>query len=300
MDGKVQVTNEWLLLNKQQINTDIKEYYEGTLDLCGPNDDFHTISAKKLYESVSADIYSYREEIEAFYREKQYWDVYIAENVNDNKKANTNPSKFNQSKPKHEIYLQALINLAEKADMYDISDRDTIKKFAFLCVKYISLRANETKRESRLVQKDAEHNLNLMRGFTDVLGQLTPNEFIQIFPIEKEYRGHKYQCRDYITTIRDLQSYDMNTSIGDKILKFLWAYHNWDIVEFEVERMCAISDLRRCNGQMGLMEEFADKHGIDTYTLDSVDGYLINNTTGQITKVSKPKKRKPKQFKVIK
>ena len=47
-----------------------------------------------------------------------------------------------------------------------------------------------------------------------------------------------------------IDSLEVDKPIGaeDKVLEFLWEYHNWDITEFVVESMSCISDYNRLQG----------------------------------------------------
>lgn len=69
----ISIDDKWLNDNKDTILADLKEYYEGSLDICGADDEINTIPAKELYEKARVDIVSCRTEIEEFYQEKNYW-----------------------------------------------------------------------------------------------------------------------------------------------------------------------------------------------------------------------------------
>ena len=82
-------------------------------------------------------------------------------------------------------------------------------------------------------------------------------------------------------------------------MEFLWDYQNRDIRNFEVNKMCTLSDMRRLEGHKGLMEEFMEAQGVPSYTLHEKEGCMVNNMTGEVLKISKPKKRVPKYLKVL-
>ena len=61
-----------------------------------------------------------------------------------------------------------------------------------------------------------------------------------------------------------------------------------------------MSDIRRAEGGKGLAEEFFEKQGITTYTMTEDDKgkqFLVNNDTGEISKVNK---LKPRHLRVVK
>lgn len=199
---------------------------------------------------------------------------------------------------KRDIYSRLMIEWIEKYPL-EKDDREALKKFCFYSIKYI--RAMRWSREDTRTLEQTEAKFTLACFIADTLAMLTPHEFIQVFPVHKRYDGYKLEMKDYLSTMEAVKEYDMNAPIGDdKIGKFLWDYYNWDITEFVVEKMCVASNLRRFQGEKGIMEEFCDKNGIETFTHYMKEGYLRSNRTGKITKLSKPKKRLPKQFKVVK
>lgn len=71
--------DKWLLVNKDAIIAELKDYYEGCLDNCGADDEANTIPAKELYEKASLDILSCKEELEALFAEMEYWEKFIEE-----------------------------------------------------------------------------------------------------------------------------------------------------------------------------------------------------------------------------
>ena len=66
--------DKWLLNNKDAVIAELKEHYEGCLEHCGADDEYNTIPAKELYEKALADVFSCKDEIQAFYEEVEYWE----------------------------------------------------------------------------------------------------------------------------------------------------------------------------------------------------------------------------------
>lgn len=121
-----------------------------------------------------------------------------------------------------------------------------------------------------------------------------------VFPIAKEYDGEKFGTKDYFYTKKRIEEFGMDRVIGEEMKRFHWDYHNWELTEFASQAMCVMSDIRRAEGGKGIAEEFFEKQGITTYTMTEDDKgkqILVNNGTGEITKVNKPK---PRHLKVIK
>ena len=71
--------DKWLADNKDAIIAELKEYYEGCLDNCGPDDEINTLPAKELYEKAGINILSCKDEIEKYFALKEYCDGILAE-----------------------------------------------------------------------------------------------------------------------------------------------------------------------------------------------------------------------------
>lgn len=202
-------------------------------------------------------------------------------------------------KPQKEHYLRAFGRLVEKT-MDNVQgqeplDKDTLIKFVFLAVKLYPFMEHKG-----LTMEEAEVRINAMSVIMSYMATLTPTEFVRVFPIPKEYDGEKYFVKDYFSTIERLKKYPSDEEIGeDKIIEFLMEYYNWDIIKFEVKKLCLISYIRRLNGQKGVMEEFCEENDIPTYSYYEAEGVMVESGTGKAVKVEKPKRRKPKYLKVV-
>ncbi len=212
-------------------------------------------------------------------------------------KMKTISGKLKERRPSTEDYKSALLRMIEnRPDL--LNDKDLFKQYLFLNIKFVS--GDRRSKPEYTIFEDILARFNAFCLLTDMLGQLTPVEFVQMFPIRKTYDGKKYQCKDYFSTMEALKECEPDQPIGkDKILYFLWDYDNDDIMNFEVEKMCCLSDLRRAQGGQGLMEEFMHEQGFPTYTLHEKEGYLYNNLTGKTQKICKPKKRVPKFMSLV-
>ncbi|MGN6713404.1 hypothetical protein [Anaerocolumna jejuensis] len=208
-----------------------------------------------------------------------------------------------KTKPKEEIYFNVMMRLIETKGPIDGNDRDTLKQFCFVCIKYINA-AGSKRADKDLSVLTPEHiaaKFTLMDFIMESLGELTPQELMIMFPITKSYEGHKYQSKDYFTTLEDIRKYPVNEPIGrDNIFSLLWDYRNWDLNFFLVEYTSVMSDLNRLDTGKGIMEQFMEENGGETFTFHEEEGYMQSNKTGKVTKMYKPEKRVPKQFKVIK
>lgn len=198
-------------------------------------------------------------------------------------------------KPTAEHYERAIIRMFEK-DIYSLLEKDNLIKYIFLNVRKFVKERHENKGKT---YEQLENRLKFMFALTDLIGRLTPVEIMQMFPIPKEYDGEKCGVKDYFSTIEEVSKYPKDKPIGDKITEFLMEYYNWDIMEFEVLKLCTISDMRKMEGQMGVMEEFFELNGIHTQTFYQDGDYMVDTETGEQFKIKKPKNRMRKLFTVV-
>ncbi len=120
------------------------------------------------------------------------------------------------------LYLKAMGQKSKK-----------ISKESFLLygVKYINLTENE------FVERGLE-DIRYMLSFTNILisiaDRLTPSELLNVFPVDKDYRGEKYGTKDYFTTMAVLREHGMNKPLGDDAERVLFDYMNKDIFNFMI------------------------------------------------------------------
>ena len=186
-------------------------------------------------------------------------------------------------KPNMELlWINAFINSIEKGD--------TIKSIVS-GVKFINASRRTTDKTD---VASAQRHFAFIEYIQILMSQLTPREFMQLFPIEKKYDGKKYECKDYFSTIDYIRKLDIDKPIGDKraLFDFLWEYQNWDIVEFTVEIFSSMDNLMHLQGKEGPIDKLIDDLGITPYYIqkDEATGqeYLLNGNTGKSMPMSKP------------
>ena len=172
-----------------------------------------------------------------------------------------------------------------------------IKKAIFHGIKFIKkINYNEASFEELL-----KFNLEI-EDLVVMISKITYNDFINMFPIIKEYNGHKWECKDYYSTMDFLKDKNLDSIIGlDNVQNLIFEYYNQDILVFGVNQMIVVDRIVRMMGDKGLMERFleqVDPEGkVDTYTYHKEEGYMQSNKTGKTFKVRKPK---PDYLKVVK
>ena len=202
-------------------------------------------------------------------------------------------TKKQSYKPTAYDYLKVAVNLARRQDEQD--GKEFLKKFIFLMTRALTFEMEEG-----LSYEDLQRGLNGMFSLTGMMAELTPTEFMQMFPIPKEYDGDKYQMKDYFSAMEYVKKFPPDEPIGkENIFEFLMEYYNRDILEFEVRKLSVMSCIRRLQGQMGIMEEFLTGYGVPMYSFYEKEGIMVNRQTGEVTKIHKPKTRIPKYMRVM-
>ncbi|MGE7840132.1 hypothetical protein ACQKNX_05005 [Lysinibacillus sp. NPDC093712] len=191
------------------------------------------------------------------------------------------------------LYSNVFINELQVAtDKYKSAaeyDKDTLKKLIWSGVKMII--ASESRSNNK---EGLENKFSLVTFINSLMAQLTPREFQNIFPINKEFDGERWEVKDYFYTRKYIEKFGEDKVIGEDMDEFLWEYQNWTISFYMLEMMGITSDLRQLETGKSIMEEFLEEQGVPTYTMhDNVNGkqYIENNQTGEVTEIKKPRPR---------
>src|SRR5699024_1205083 len=172
------------------------------------------------------------------------------------------------------IALDQFTKLLEK-HLEDEFEFDKHKKIIFWRVKTLGHGNQEYSNK-----ENAEERLSLYRFVSDLIDRITPRQLINIFPITKDYDGHKYEMKDYFYAMDKCKEYGLDKPIGDSF-DFLWDYCNRDIGSFVVNYLSTLSDVTKRTTGQGLMETYLAEAGIPTYTEKIIDGkrVLVENLT---------------------
>lgn len=168
--------------------------------------------------------------------------------INENKS-----SMFN-----YEIaYLKGMVRALNKK-ITGADDKTIKKRIVFYAVKYFSVLEYEYLSRERL-----EGLMIINAALLEVVSNLTPADLISIFPINKKYDGHKYQTKDYFSTIEAFQSYGMDEPIRttENAASILWDFVNINILMYQVKILGIISKLRKMDTGKELFEEFLENQG---------------------------------------
>jgi len=158
---------------------------------------------------------------------------------------------------KNELYQKAY-NENQIFSLLNGLDLETIDKLVLYGVKTVNTNPMPN-------MDDIEEELKFMGKIQYYMGFLTPSEFVNLFPIAKEYDGLKYGAKDYFYT-RDYIATLPDEPIGnvDKVFEFLWEYQNLEVSKFLAKFLCVADRLQILNNKPSIREFFDKNYGIET------------------------------------
>ena len=172
--------------------------------------------------------------------------------------------------------------------------QDELAKIGLAGIKYICSMRDVSRENMKLgIDKgrtlaEEQVRFTVIDSIFTILGCLTLRNFVTTFPIEKYYKGAKWEEKDYFYTMEVLKDMDWNKPIGrDKLSELLWDYENEELRHAYIEFTTAASAIFRAQTGKGIAETWLDDLGIPTYTEDRETGIMINKQTGDIMKPKK-------------
>ncbi|QWU15708.1 hypothetical protein SAMN04487895_12756 [Paenibacillus sophorae] len=159
------------------------------------------------------------------------------------------------------------------------------------------VRLANRERDGASTLEGIRHRLTLFEGVMACMTLITPRRLVQVFPIAKFYDGERWQIKDYFTTVKMIEEHGWDKPISDPH-HFIWDYGNWEMGEFLVRYMSLMSDMRRAQGQPGIMEEWLADKGVPMYTMhtDPSGRQFMVDPNGRSFPVRKPR---PKHLKIV-
>jgi hypothetical protein len=192
------------------------------------------------------------------------------------------------------IYLNAFTNTIN-ARKEDEQDKQLIARNIFYGVRLFNGLS------PAIDHKEAVDNFQFANAIRVIMGLVTPKEFMNIFPIKKDFQGNKWGTKDYFYTRDYMNNLAQDKPIGENITEVTYEYQNDDVFNFVIGIMTTISSIRRFEGKATLGEEWASMNGIPTYTkhTDSAGNELLIDEQGKPKKIIKPKPRRPKHIRLL-
>ena len=189
--------------------------------------------------------------------------------------------------------------LNEVANNPNASTLPSLKKIVTYGVKAVVLKYRGTRGNEYIDRELAKSNFNLAASIVDIMGFLTPKQFMQLFPIEKDFKGHKYGAKDYFYTRDYMINLELDKPINKQMkpIELTNEYMNWDIFNFGIAIIDAIDTIRKFDGKESIIAEFFHENGVNTHTLytdEKGKKFLLDDETGK----SVPVKTRPSYLKV--
>ena len=181
------------------------------------------------------------------------------------------------------IFTKKLIlkQFVAASDSYKVNpNHENYKKLVYWSIRHLPYYEND----------NVEEKFAYISCLKNCLKKLTYREFINLFPIDKEYDGAKWEMKDYYSTIEYLNDKSLDDYIEDP-LELIFEYNNCHIIIFGVEIMTVTSDIHRIKTGLGITEAFI--YGKEM-PHDSKGNIISVNHEGKVCKVSDPRLTKPK------
>ena len=226
----------------------------------------------------------------------------------DNKFTVINSTEEDKNKEMERIYRIGKLNECWERQYYTALEKsckgregkicdlpqDELAKIGFAGIKYICTMRDVARENRRLgidegrALAEEQVRFQVIDDIFTILGFLTLRNFVTTFPIEKYYKGVKWEEKDYFYTMDVLKKMGWDMPIGrDELSELLWDYDNEDLRHAYIEFTTAMSAIYRAQTGKGVAEKFLEDHGIGTYTMDKESGIMRNSQTGDIMKMKK-------------
>lgn len=159
---------------------------------------------------------------------------------------------------KYSLYANAYLNVCQK-NKGNTHKIDVLKTLIFYCVKVIITKPKP------ISYREAYNDFELHSALKQMIERITPKDFMELFPVSKDYDGHKCGAKDYFSTMDYLKTIRLDDPIED-VLELMWNYWNDDIHELNTKMVMNVSKLREMQGNPSLAEEWANENGLQTFT----------------------------------
>jgi len=233
---------------------------------------------------------------------------YRRNNQMDNKFTVINSTDEDKNKEMDRVYRIARISELWERQYYSALEKtctgrtgkvkdlpqDDLAKIGLAGIKYICSMRDVTRENMKLgidkgrTLEEEQVRFTVIDGIFTIISCLTLRNFVTTFPIEKYYKGDKWEEKDYFYTMEVLSAMDLDKAIGrDELSELIWDYYNADLRHAYIEYTNAMSAIYKAQTGKGIAEKFFEDRGVPTYTMDKGTGIMKNNQTGDIMKPKK-------------
>ena len=142
-----------------------------------------------------------------------------------------------------------------------------------------------------------QNAFNLIDALFGLIGRIKLKNLIKIFPIDKDYDGDKWGCKDYFFTMDVLREKGLNNAVGrDCVFDLMWDYMNSELRELTVFYMTCMSAIYQRQTGVTFAEKFCEDNNIGSCRVDHENGIIVDSKTNRIAKLS----NKPSFMQIVK
>lgn len=157
----------------------------------------------------------------------------------------------------------------------ELVDRSELKKAMYGFVRTLNM----------VDSGEAEDKFGIYQPILSIMGKMTPREFIETFPITKDFRGYKYGMKDYFTVMECINAnYPMDKPIvpdsedtHETMFKFLMEYSNVHTDRLAIAIMMNIGDMHKRSTGNDILDDFMISQGKEPLKKH----YLIRKPNGK-------------------
>ena len=182
---------------------------------------------------------------------------------------------------KDEIVRDAFLRIASSSlrkafdDKGELVDRSELKKAMYGFVRTLNM----------VDSGDADDKFGIYQSILSIMGAMTPREFMETFPVTKDFNGHKYGAKDYFSVMEGIKSqYPLDKPImfdGDDahetMFMFLMNYSNVHTDELTISIMMNIGDMHKKKTGRDMLDDFMLSQGKEPLK----KYYLVKKSNGK-------------------
>jgi len=183
---------------------------------------------------------------------------------------------------KHEFYLNMFTEILNSIQLPG-PDLAVLKKLVF----YGVLTINTKPATSNTTWDDALWGFRFADMIRKFMGSLTPLEFVNLFPINKDNDDNKFRTKGYFYTRNYINTLP-DKPIGeiDSVINFLKEYHNQEIYKFMANLIRYENKLRALEESLIAKEAIIKNNDSRALTDQKATGFNSDNKTGGYVKDS--------------
>lgn len=142
-------------------------------------------------------------------------------------------------------YYKAFVRFEAKHKRRGKLSHDDLKRYVFLGVRAFGSEflKNDSRKKSKSFHEIKWKYLHC-KNIMEAIGKITPKDFMQMFPVDKNYERHKWGEKDYFFTMKRLGNIVQPIGTEQEAADFLWDYVNSDADFFFMNWLDVVDDLK--------------------------------------------------------